>query len=123
MKKIILVSLISFITVGVNAQLANTKWKGTLNLDSPTDAIFSFSGDTLDVLNAIDNSSMETMRFTIKDSVLTLQKLFGHSQCDTSTIGSYKFNVTGDDMTLKLMSDACDDRAEVIGDIKLNKET
>ncbi len=122
MKKVLFILIISFITVGVNAQLANTKWKGLLNLDNPTDAIFSFSNDTLDVLNAMDNSSMETMKFTVKDSVLIVQKLFGHSECDNNTIGNYKFTINGDDMTLKVMSDACDDRAQVIGDMKLNKQ-
>lgn len=122
MKKILFVLFIAFITVDVNAQLANTKWKGTLNFDNPVDAIFSFSNDTLDVLNAMDNSSMETMKFTVKDSIISFQKLFGHSECDNNTIGNYKFTVSGDDMTLKLVSDACDDRAQVIGDMKLNKE-
>jgi hypothetical protein len=122
MKKIIILFIISFVTLTINAQFSNTKWKGTLNLENPVDAIFNFSNDTLDVLNAQDNSSMETMKFTMQDSVLTFQKLFGHSECDNTTLGKYKFEIKGDDMTLKVMSDACDDRAQAIGDMKLTKQ-
>jgi len=84
--------------------------------------LFNFSNDTLEVVNNDNNESLETMKYTIKDSLLTLQKLYGSSQCDTSTPGVYKFEITGNEMTLSLFSDSCFDRSEAIGTMKLNKE-
>jgi hypothetical protein len=96
------------------------KWKTTLQLDQPVDAVFNFSTDTLDVTNTSDNSSIETMKYTLKDTVLTIQKLYGQSQCDPATVGSYTCTINGDEMHLKVISDDCDDR-NVIADIKLNR--
>jgi hypothetical protein len=122
MKKIFALFLILFIALGVNAQLSNTKWRGTLHLDDPIDVIFSFKTDTLEALNAEDNSSIETMKFSVNDSVLVIQKLFGQSQCDNSATGKYKFEINGNEMTWKVISDDCDERSQVIGSMKLSRE-
>lgn len=121
MKKIIYILLVSFITLNVHAQLANTKWKTTIQTDQATDVIFNFSADTLDVTNASDNSDIEAMNYTLQDTVLTLRKLYGQSECDTSAIGTYSYKINGDELWLKLISDNCEDRSNVIKDIKLNK--
>jgi hypothetical protein len=122
MKKIIAFALIVITSLTINAQLANTKWKGTLNLDNPIDAFFNFKTDTLEVLNTEDNSNIESMKFSVNDSVLVIQKLFGQSQCDNSAIGRYKFQINGDEMTWEVMTDDCDDRSQVIGSMKLSRE-
>jgi len=121
MKKIIYLLLVSFISLATHAQVANSKWKTTLQLDQPADVVFNFSTDTLDVTSMEDNSSLETMKYTLKDTVLTIQKLYGQSQCDPATIGSYTCTINGDEMHLKIISDDCSDRSGVIGDIKLNR--
>ena len=121
MKKVIYMLLISFIAVNTHAQLANSKWKTTLQLDEPVDVIFSFTADTLDVTNAGDNSDIEAMKYNLQDTILTLHKLYGQSQCDTSSTGTYSYRVNGNELWLKLISDNCDDRSNVIKDIKLNK--
>ncbi len=122
MKRIVYL-LIGMLLAGISthAQLANTKWKATLQLDQPLDVIFNFSGDTLDVTNAGDNSDIEAMKYTTDDTVLTIEKLYGESQCDTSGVGKYSFKVDGDSLSLKLISDYCTDRSNVIGDLKLEK--
>jgi len=107
--------------VSTHAQVTNSKWKTTLQLDQPVDVVFDFRTDTLDVTNAADSSSLETMKYTLKDTVLTIQKLYGQSECDTSTIGSYTCTINGDEMHLKMISDDCSDRSGVIADIKLNR--
>ena len=61
------------------------------------------------------------MKYTIRDSVLTIQKLFGQSQCDENAIGTYKFIITNDHMLLNVISDSCDDRKNVIGKMELSK--
>ncbi len=121
MKKIISILLTFFVINGADAQLANTSWKGTLSLDQPMDVFFNFSTDTLEVINADDNSSLETMKYNISDSVLTLTKLYGQSICDGATIGAYKCIVDNDRMLLSAISDACDDRKSAIGEMQLSK--
>ena len=111
MKKIIFLLLVSFISLATQAQVSNSTWKATLELDQPVDVIFNFSNDTLDVTSMADSSSLETMKYTLKDTVLTIQKLYGQSQCDTNTIGSYTCTVNGDEMHLKIISDDCGDRS------------
>ena len=122
MKKTIVLLIVSFLYVTVNAQLANSKWKGVLNIESGMNTVFNFSNDTLEVLNSDTNESLETMKYAIKDSTLTLYKLYGSSQCDASTPGIYKFQIVENELTLSVVSDDCPDRADAIGVIKLEKE-
>lgn len=121
MKRILITVFIIFIAFATNAQLSNTKWKGTLNVEGGMDVIFYFNNDTLDVLNAESGESLETMKYTTRDSVLTLVKLFGQSQCD-STPGNYKYVNENNQLTLSLISDECPDRSGAIGTMKLEKE-
>ena len=121
MRKIMLLILVLSATISVNAQLSNTKWKGVLNIQGGMDVVFNFSNDTLDVINS-ENESLETMKYSTKDSLITFTKLYGSSQCDTSTPGVYKFEITGNEMTLSLFSDSCFDRSQAIGTMKLNKQ-
>ena len=120
MKKVIYILVITLITVSAKAQLNNSKWKATLQLDQPVEVVFNFATDTLTVLSTGDNSNLETMKYTAHDTVLTIQKLYGQSECDT-TAGTYSYKITGTDMWLKLMSDNCTDRAGIIGNLKLTK--
>jgi hypothetical protein len=121
MKKLIHILIIMFITFSVQAQVANSKWKVTLQLDDPVDVIFNFGTDTLDVTNAADNSDIEAMNYTLQDTVLTMRKLYGQSQCDTAAVGTYSCKITDNQLWLKLISDDCEDRSNVIKDIKLDK--
>ncbi len=121
MTKVFLTLVIALIVYNADAQLSNTKWKGTLNIEGGLDVLFNFGNDTLDVLSAEDNSSLETMTYTLTDSVLTLVKLYGQSQCD-STPGKYKYVMDNDELTIRLDSDNCTDRAQAIGTMELKKE-
>jgi hypothetical protein len=122
MKKIFCFLLVLIATLSIHAQLSNTKWRGTLHLDEPIDVIFNFKADTLEAINAEDYSNIETMKFSVNDSVLVIQKLFGQSQCDNSATGKYKFEINGNEMTWKVITDDCDERSQVIGSMKLNRE-
>ncbi len=57
-------------------QLRNTQWKTTLDIDGPKNVIFDFKIDTLIVYTISDSTLIETMLFTDKDHVLTMQKDF-----------------------------------------------
>ncbi len=121
MRKIFTTVIVIFIAFTSSAQLANTRWKGTLNVEGGLDVLFNFKNDTLDVSSAESGESLEAMKYTATDSVLTLVKLFGQSQCD-STPGNYKYTIVNKELTLSLISDECTDRSGAIGTMKLEKE-
>ena len=121
MKKTIYMLALCFLCLHAHAQLANSKWKTTLHVDPPINVLFSFSADTLVVTNADDSSSLETLRYSLKDTVLTLQKLYGQSGCDTAAVGTYSCLINTDEMHLKIISDVCNDRSDAIGDVKLTR--
>jgi hypothetical protein len=121
MRKIFGTLLVTFIAFNLHAQLNNTKWKGNLNIEGGMGVVFNFSNDTLNVSNIESGESIESMKYTTTDSVLTLQKLYGNSQCDNAP-GNYKYVITDNEMTLSLISDKCPDRSAAIGTMKLKKE-
>ena len=121
MKNFFALLFVTFIAFNLQAQLSNTKWKGTLNIQGGMDVVFNFTSDTLDVTSPASGESLETMSYTTTDSVITLQKLYGNSQCDT-TLGKYKYVITGKEMALSLISDSCSDRSTAIGTMKLEKK-
>ena len=118
MRKIILFLFIAFAAISANAQLTNTKWKGTLQLEPATDVLFDFRKDTAEVFTLADNGSLEIMLYTIKGNELTLQKISGKSDCDENVIGKYKcemkFENKNDELVLTRMDDGCDDRGNVL---------
>ncbi len=114
MKKLLFILLVSFVSVAVHAQLADTKWKLTLKLDNPLDAVFTFGKDTLNVTAAADGSLVETMTYTVKDNILTIQKVSGQSDCEGSSIGKYKFEKKDNTLVVTLVSDDCADRSGVL---------
>lgn len=114
MKKLLFILLVSALSATAHAQLANTKWKVTLKLDNPMDAIFEFGKDTLTVTAAADGSTIETMVYSVKDNILTIQKTSGQSDCETSTIGKYKFEKKGTSLLVTVVSDDCTDRGPVL---------
>ncbi|QEC67349.1 hypothetical protein FRZ67_08590 [Panacibacter ginsenosidivorans] len=122
MKKIIFIAFIAFISVSANAQLTNSKWKGTLQLDSPTDIVFDFRTDTLEAIVAADNSSLELMKYSIKDSILSIQKISGQSDCDDSAIAKYKFEINSEGLLLTVIEDGCINRSGVLDNTKWVKE-
>lgn len=122
MKTIILAILVSFTFIPAMAQQTSMKWKGTLNLDSPTDIFLEFRGDTCEAINVSDAESLETMHYTLSDTLLTLQKLWGNSDCDSSSIGKYKIVKKDNGMVITLLSDDCDDRSHALDNTIWTKE-
>src|SRR2546423_554467 len=114
MKKIILLILGSCIFISANAQLTNTKWKVTLAIPDSTDVIFDFRTDTVEAISTADSQSLETMVYTVQDTILTLKKITGRSECNDTTIGKYKFEMKDDGMYITMIEDNCADRANVL---------
>ena len=122
MSKMMIALIATCMACTANAQLSNTKWKGTLDIDGGMNVVFQFKGDTLNVVNAYDNSSLETMKYKVDGKIMTIKKLYGESQCSESTLGKYKYAIVKDEMKLNLISDDCYDRSNAIATLKLKKE-
>ena len=117
MKKILLTTLIIGWLFTAQSQVAGLKFKGIMNIPDPTNCILSFAKDTLYLINDQDGIDMargaviETMTYSLKDNMFTLQKVTGFSPCDNTVQGNYKLEMKDDKMFITLVSDACDARS------------
>ena len=114
MKKIVFILIISFVTASVNAQLSHTKWKGAIKGDNPQGAMLKFGKDTLILYAAKDGSVIETMKYSVKEGVLTMIKISGQSDCDNKTYGNYKFVIKDGMLNMTVTSDNCYDRSSAL---------
>lgn len=115
MKTILLSLLTSLLLVTTaGAQLTNTRWKSTLDIDGPVNAIFDFKTNTVSLYTVADSIVIETMSFTTDEATVSVLKLSGQSDCDNATVGKYTYKLKGDTLSLTVVADACDDRADVI---------
>jgi Domain of unknown function (DUF3471) len=114
MKKIACIAWLGLISHVASAQLVHTKWHGTLRLDNPANVILDFGKDTLVLYTVADSTVVETMLYSARDSVLSLKKIDGQSDCDGSTTGIYHFFQNKDFLFLRLASDSCLDRSSVL---------
>lgn len=121
MKKIFVMLIAGFAVISAKAQLENTTWKATLQFDSPTDVYCVFGKDTSKVYLSQDSSLLETMIYSLKDSVVTFHKVDGQSGCDSSVIGSYNIVIKDDTLTYSLEDDDCDDRASALDESQWTK--
>ena len=114
MKKTLFILLVSILAFSAHAQFANTKWKATLKPEDPVDAYFTFGTDTLTVTRVDNGLFVENMLFTVKDSVLTIQKIVGGSGCETSVVGKYKFTKNDEGIFVAAISDDCIQRVTLL---------
>ena len=116
MKKalIIIFSIILGSLTALHAQVANTKWKGTLILDGPTPVIWQFDKDTVQIFNITDSSLVEKMTYKTEPGFFLFTKVSGISSCDTSTIAKYKFSIRSDSLFIAPFEDPCNDRASAV---------
>jgi hypothetical protein len=121
MKKIIITALVILAAAVANAQLKNTKWKGTLQLDNPMDLILNFRTDTLLASMAQDGSVIETMSYSATDSTFTFEKISGQSDCSTGSKATYRFDIKENALSVKTISDACDARSYYLNNTKWTK--
>lgn len=89
------------------AQLANTKWTGTMLVPNEQKVTLSFKTDSLFVL--IDNVVVESMTYSIKDSTINVTKVDGKSPCE---LGPFilQFLLKGNQLFIKDISDSCGER-------------
>jgi|SRR6516225_8465765 hypothetical protein len=118
MKKLFFLILICALGASAHAQLARNKWKGSLQLDNMTDVILSFGTDSLKAIALPDSAELETMVFKATDTLLTIKKVYGRSDCDENVSGKYKYTITMDELLLTLVADDCEGRSQVLNNSK-----
>lgn len=102
----------------VHAQLAGTKWNTHINAGDIINTILDFKKDTCELYTVADSTMIETMTYSIKDSILTLHKVEGQSDCDAGTPATYKFRLNNNALSLIMVSDDCSDRSSAIDNTK-----
>lgn len=120
-KSLFCLLVIILISGSIKAQLAHSKWKGVLKLDNPVNVTFNFGKDTLTVFNLDQNTVLETMTYTATSSTFTLKKISGQSDCESSTIGKYKYRIKAKSLLMTVVADDCNDRAPYLDKLQLIK--
>jgi hypothetical protein len=122
MKKLLLLALIvCFLIPAVNAQLANTKWAGTINVlmqdnsTSATDVTWSFGKDTVSVLIK-DSNDPELLTYMVKKGVIIMTKVTGESPCNVGTTVKVKFQVKGNELYFMQAESECEAYSKAITD-------
>ena len=113
MKKNSLLFVATFLLNAAFAQLENTRWKATLQINGPLNTLMDFRKDTVLIYTVADSNLIERMTYTSDDTSFTLLKIDGQSDCYKEP-GKYHFAITGDNLVLKLLADECYDRYSVI---------
>lgn len=106
MKKLLILFLAIISSAGVAAQVTNTSWKGIFNIPDPTEMILQFKADTL-LLNYPSGSTLEEMSYKINNDTLSIQKLEGQSDCNTSEDAIYKIVMKNKRLFISPLSDNC----------------
>ncbi len=109
---ILIITILEFSMV--SGQIENTRWKATLQINGPVNSIIDFKRDSVSVYTTADSNIIEQMTYKKRDTLLSLLKFDGQSDCDNNTIGNYSFQLRGDSLLLRLVKDDCDDRSSVI---------
>lgn len=94
-----------------------------LKLENPVNVAFNFGKDTLTVVNLDENTILETMTYTVTPSAFTLKKISGQSDCESSTIGKYKYQIKDNSLLMTVDEDACNGRAPYLNNLQLMKNT
>lgn len=111
MKKISLIILLVTACTLAQAQFANTKWTGTLNIPSPAGVMLDFKKDVVDVVLDDSGEVLETMSFTVKADTLFLKKVSGQSGCSEQSVAKLKFSIADNKLSVTSVADDCPERA------------
>lgn len=109
MKNSLLILVLFFISLSVNAQLAGTKWKGKVNIPKLTDVIFDFKNDVADVTTAT-GMPVESCSYIIKSDTITFKKIKGGSPCPVNSVFTVQYNIKNDQMSIMPLTDDCEGR-------------
>lgn len=96
------------------AQLANSKWSGTLAVPPVTDVTLDFRADTVIIILMNTGDIIETSVYTVKDTVITMKKVSGESPCEIGSIFTLKYTIKENKLFLKVLADPFTNRANAL---------
>lgn len=111
MKSIVSLLLLMCLGTFAHAQLANTKWTGSLTVPEPTPVYLNFQTDVFEVFLAESNELVETMSYKISGDTITVKKTSGNSACPDGSTFTLKYAVQGEQLLLTPLSDDCPERS------------
>jgi hypothetical protein len=118
MKKLIFIFIVilSFAFIKADNPLKNTKWEGADGL-----VVYFTASDTVKLL--AHDQLLSAAQYKVKDSLLTWRDfIVSDATCDTSIRGKYIYQIKEDVLTFRVVSDRCEDRANVIQTLVLTKQ-
>jgi|GEM_PF-579516 len=121
MLKVLVILIASFTITSSYAQIANSRWKATLNIEGLVNVIFDFKKDTVSLYTVADSTIIETMTYTNDATSLTVTKIEGESDCDNNMPGQYSYIIQGDVLLIKVITDGCEDRSSAIDSTRWTK--
>ena len=100
--------IFSFISKQTGNPLRNTKWEAPNGLE-----IYFTSSDTVKLI--MENQVLNVSQYKVKDSLVTWRDFIkSNTTCDTSIRGTYIYNIKDSLLNFKVLSDRCEERANVI---------
>lgn len=117
-RTLLLAGIACFSLFTAKAQLANTKWKGTLKLPTqdgtlaPFGVTWDFQKDTASILYDSGNIPDVMVYWADKD-MITFKKVSGSVPCDTAAVLTCSYQIKNDQLFLKQTQDACKVRSQV----------
>jgi hypothetical protein len=116
-RTILLTAVVLCTLIGAKAQLAGTKWQGTIKIPmqggvvTPFHAVWEFGQDTLSVTYEGGKLPTDVMSFIEDKGVVTIHKISGGVPCENDAIGKFAYEIKNDQLFMRKLEDACLARA------------
>ena len=110
MKASILTAFLFVLGFTASAQLTNTKWKGAISAPTEVEVVLQFKKDTLNIVIAGTDNVIESMKYSIKDDVITINKISGGSPCNNDVSATVKYIIKDKSLILVPVNDPCEER-------------
>lgn len=110
MKSLMFMALTFLIPFAAKAQLKNTEWVGKIAAPAEVEVVLQFKSDTLQIVIAGTDNVIESMKYSVKDDVITINKILGGSPCSNDQTATLKYIIKNDHLMIVTVNDPCDDR-------------
>ncbi len=112
----IVIVFLSFVSAQTNNPLRNTKW------EAPNGLVIQFtSSDTVKMIMA--NQLLNAAQYKVRDSLVIWRDFIkSDATCDTSIRGTYLYKIRDSLLSFKVLSDRCEERADIMQTLVLAKE-
>jgi hypothetical protein len=112
---VIAIIILSFIPAQKDNPLRNTEWEAPNGL-----VIYFTASDTVKLM--MDNKLLTVAQYKVKDSLVIWRDFIkSEATCDTNIRGTYVYQIRDRLLSFKILSDRCEDRANVIQTLVLTR--